>query len=77
MFLLFFGLFRAAPVAYGGSQARGLIGAAAAGLPQSHSNAGSEPYLQPTPQLTANQILNPLSKARDPTHNLMVPSRIC
>ena len=23
------------------------------------------------------QILNPLSKARDGTHNLMVPSRIC
>ena len=28
----FFFLFRAAPVAYGGSQARGLIGATAAGL---------------------------------------------
>ena len=23
------------------------------------------------------QILNPLNEARDPTHNLMVPSRIC
>ena len=41
----------AAPAAYGGSQARGLIGAVAAGL--HHSNAGSEPRLQPTPQLTA------------------------
>ena len=41
----------AAPTAYGGSQARGLIGAAATGLRQSHSNAGSEPRLQPTPQL--------------------------
>ena len=52
----FFGLFaisRATPVAYGGSQARGLIGAVAAGLHQSHSNVGSEPHLQPTPQLTA------------------------
>ena len=39
--------------AYGGSQARGLIGAVAAGLRQSHSNVGSEPRLQPTPQLTA------------------------
>ena len=41
------------PAAYGGSQARGLIGAVATGLHQSHSNAGSEPRLQPTPQLTA------------------------
>ena len=44
-------LFRAARAAYGGSQARGRIGAVAAGL--RHSNAGSEPRLQPTPQLTA------------------------
>ena len=43
----------AAPLAYGGSQARGLIGAVAAGLHQSHSNTGSEPRLQPTPQLKA------------------------
>ena len=43
----------AALTAYGVSQARGPIGAAAAGLRQSHSNAGSEPRLQPTPQLTA------------------------
>ena len=42
-----------APAAYGGSQARGPIGAVATGLRQSHSNAGSEPHLQPTPQLTA------------------------
>ena len=54
--LFFFRLFafsRAAPEAYGGSQVRGLIGAVATGLRQSHSNAGSEPCLQPTPQLTA------------------------
>ena len=38
---------------YGGSQARGLIGAAAAGLRQSHSNMGSELRLRPTPQLVA------------------------
>ena len=43
----------AAPSAYGGSQARGPIGAVATGLGQSHSNAGSEPRLQPTPQLRA------------------------
>ena len=36
-----------------GSQARDLIGAVDASLYQSHSNARSEPFLQPTPQLTA------------------------
>ena len=44
---------RAAPAAYGGSQARGLIGAVAAGLLHSHSDTGSEPRVRPTPQLTA------------------------
>ena len=51
-----FGLFafsRAAPMAYGGSQARGLIGTVATSLRQGHSNTGSEPRLLPTPQLTA------------------------
>ena len=42
---------RAAPAAYEGSQARGLNGAVAAGLHDSHSNARSEPHLLPTPQL--------------------------
>jgi len=53
--LFFFGfcLFRAPPVALGGSQARGPIGAVAAGLHHSHSHARSEPYLWPTPQLRA------------------------
>ena len=46
-------LLRAAPEAYGRSQARGPIGAVAASLHHSHSNAKSEPHLQPTPQLTA------------------------
>ena len=35
-------LFRAAPTAYGSSQVRGRIRAAAAVLHRSHSNAGSE-----------------------------------
>ena len=39
-------------MAYGGSQARGLIGAVATGLHHSHSNARSGTGLQPTPQLT-------------------------
>ena len=51
----------AAPVAYGGSQARGLIGAVAAGLRHSSWQC---------------QILNPLCEARDQTWNLMVPHRI-
>ena len=45
-------LFQAVPAAYGGSQARGQIGAVAAGLCHSRGNAGSEPRL-PIPQLTA------------------------
>ena len=39
--------------AYGSSQARDQISVAAASLHHSHSNTGSEPHLQPTPQLTA------------------------
>ena len=40
-------------MAHGGSQARDLIGAVAAGPCQSHSNARSEQRLRPTSQLTA------------------------
>ena len=40
-------------MAHGGSQARRRIGAIATGLHQSHSNTGSEPHLQPIPQLMA------------------------
>ena len=50
---IFFLLSRATPAAYGGSQARDLIGVVAAGLHQSHSNARSETSLPPTPQLLA------------------------
>ena len=55
LFFIFFVfcLFRATPVAYRGSQARGLIGAIASGLRQSHSKVGSKPRLRPTPQFTA------------------------
>ena len=49
----FFVFSRAAPTAYGGSQARGLFRAVATGLHHSHSNRGSKPHLQPIPQLTA------------------------
>ena len=91
-FFDFFAISRAASVAYGGSQARGLIGAIVAGLYQGHSYSGSKPRLQPTPQLMATQdpshvcdthhsswqcqILNSLIEARDGTRNLIVPSWI-
>ena len=74
---VFFAFSSTAPAAHGGSQARGRIGAVDTGLHQSHSNVGSELCLQTTPQLTATRIPNPLSKTRDRTHHLMVPSRIC
>ena len=56
--------FRAAPTAYGESQAGDQIRAVAA----SHSNARSEPHLLPTPQLRQRWLLNPLSEARDGTY---------
>ena len=53
LFFFFLVFSRATPVAYGGSQARGLIEAAAAGLHHRCSNVGSKPRLRPTPQLRA------------------------
>ena len=83
-FFLFFLLlllllcFRAALAAYGGSQARGQIGAVATSLCHSHihSSARSEIcYLHHS----SGQcwILNLLSKARDRTYALMDTSQIC
>ena len=46
-------LFRAAPVAYGSSQARGRIRAVASGLCHNHSNARSKPHLWTALQLAA------------------------
>ena len=75
--IFFFFFFRAVPTAYGGSQARGLMWATAAGLHHSQSNSGSKPHMRPTPpQLLATQVLNPESEARDWTRNRMVPNRI-
>ena len=76
-FIFMFCLFEATPVAYGGSQAKGRTGAAAAGLHHSHSNMGSEPPLQPTLQLRAATDPQPLSEARDGTCILMDASQIC
>ena len=47
------------------------LGTAAASLHHSHSHAGSEPHLQPTPQSQQHWILNPLTEARDCTHVLI------
>ena len=44
-FFFFFCHFRVIPVAYGGSQAGGQIGAIPAGLHHSHSHARCEPHL--------------------------------
>ena len=51
IYLVIVWLFRATPAVYGGSQARCQIGAVAASLHYSHSSAGCELHLQPTPQL--------------------------
>ena len=58
-FLFFSFLFRVIPVAYGSSQARGQIRAAAASLHHNQGNARSEPHLRPPPQLLAT--LDPLT----------------
>ena len=53
LFLFLFFLFGATPAAYGSSQARGQIGAAAASLRHIHSNTRSKLCLPPIPQLMA------------------------
>ena len=60
-------LFKAAPMSQGSSQSRGKIRAAATSLHHSHSSTGSNPRLQPIPQLVQCQILKPLSKPRNRT----------
>ena len=51
-------------MAYGGSQARGLIGAVAASLQQRPSNAGLEPRLRPIPQLLASPDPQPTEQGQ-------------
>ena len=68
-------IFRAAPMAYGGSQARGLIEL----LLPAYDRAKAMPdpsRVCDLPDISQQrQILNPLNKARDRTRNLMVPSQ--
>ena len=66
IYFCLFAFSRAASAAYGGSQARGRIGAVASSLRQSHSNLGSEPRLQPTPQLTATPDPYPVEQGQGP-----------
>ena len=63
-FFFVFCLFRAAPTAYGGSHARGLMGATAASLRHSHSNARSKLHLRPTPQFMATTDSEPTERAK-------------
>jgi len=80
LLFFFFFLFRATPLAYGSSQARGWIGAAAASLCHKHSNTRSklhlqlhrsswqqwiiDPVIEPTPSWILVRVLNPLSTTR-------------
>lgn len=48
----------------GSSQARGRTGAPAASRHYSHNNAGSEPHLQPTPQLVATPDPQPTERGQ-------------
>ena len=82
LFLFLFCLFvlpfsRAKPVAHGGSQARGLIEA----VPLAYARATAMRDLRRICYLRHSsrqrQVRNSLSKARDLTLNLVVPSQIC
>ena len=64
-------------VAYGGSQARGLIGATAAGPYHSHSNEGSKLCLWPAQQLTATPDPQPTDRGQVSNPQLHGSSWIC
>ena len=73
---LSFCLFWATPMAYEGSQARGLIGAIAAGLHLATAMPDPSHVCDLHQSSQQCQILNPLSEARDRTCVLMDASRI-
>ena len=58
IFFIFFFLFTVAPAIYGGSQARGLIGAAAASLYHSHTTPDLSSIFDLFSCLVQHQILN-------------------
>ena len=75
-FLCVCGLVRAAPSHMEIPRVGVLIRASGAGLHHSHSNARSEPHLRLHHSWRSCWILNPLSKARNGTRNLVVPGWI-
>ena len=74
---LFFLLFRAVPVAYGTSQARGQIGAQPPAYTATSAMQDPSHVCNPYHSSWQRHILNPLNETRDRTRNLMVPSQIC
>ena len=76
IFCLFFHLFRAASVAYGGSQARDLIGAILMAYTTATATPGPSNICDLHHNSQQHWLLDPLSKARNQTHNFMVPSQI-
>ena len=62
--LISFCLFRGTPMAYGGSQARGLIRAVASSLCHCHSSARSKLCLQPTPRFMATSGPQPTKQGQ-------------
>ena len=72
-FCLFFG--GTTPVAYGSSQARDRIGAAAASLHHSHSNARSKPRLGPTPaHSSARSLTHWAGRGMEPASSQIIGS---
>ena len=66
IYFLSFVFFRAVPMAYGGSQARGQIRDIAASLHHSYSNSGFESHLRDLHHSSWQcWLLDPLSKTRD------------
>ena len=74
--LLFTPLFRAKSAAYGGSQAKGKIGAVAAGLHHSRSKVGSSHIWDLHHSSGHCWILHPPNEVRDPTSLLKDTSQV-
>ena len=79
---IYFCLFRAAPVAHGGSQARSQIRAVAATLHHSHSNAGSlthwaRPGIQPKSSWILVGFVNHGATTGTPTWDLNLRESLC
>ena len=75
-FFFFFFFSLSAPTAYASSQARGLIGAIAAGLTTSTATWDLSRVCDLHHNSWQHRIRDPSSEARDRTHHLMVRSRI-